>query len=763
MQFTRQRGSIGMENKTMDISRRRFLKINLAVGSYLLVSVQMPSCNRPTRTFGVLKKVKSDVFMPNVWIKIGRDNIITIIVNHTELGQGITTALPMIVAEELEADWEKIRAEIAPVAKVYKNPKFNTQMTASSTSVRTSWEILRMAGATAREMLKKAAAQTWAVPVSECRAEKSHIIHNSSGKILRYGDLTENAANLPIPEEVPLKDPGSFKIIGKRVPRLDTAIKLEGSAVFGLDVRVPGMLVATVIHAPIIAARPQSVNSLRATTLPGVRRVLIIESGIAIVADTFWQAQNGAEALEIEWDESKAVSISSPEIQKRLAGLAETEGKTMYKVGNPVEILEKSTHSIQAVYELPYQAHATPEPMNCTAHVREDGCDIWVPTQHQDASQEIVSKITGLDYEAIRVHTTFTGGGFGRRVYVDYVADAVRISKAMKRPIKMIWTREEDTRNDYYRPTSYNVLKAAMDSDGLPTAWEHRIVGADPFAHALPKLLPSMLPYGTPRLFRDLITSLAQYVLPRVIPGKKAIDGAAPLPYDIKHVRVNFINDDPGIPLGFWRSVAHSSNAFVVESFIDEIAGAKDLDPYELRYRLTSKNPRLQNVLKLAAIKSGWHKKPPPGIFRGLALHGFQETMLCFVAEVSVQKTGEVKVHRVVCAVDCGVVINPKIVEAQIEGGIAFGLTAALKSSITIHKGRVEQRNVDDFPLLRMYEMPKVEVHLVKSNHPPTGIGESAVPMIAPAVANAIYSATGKRIRKLPIIPENNTVSGLNI
>jgi len=744
-----------MENKTIDISRRNFLKVSLVVGSGLLVSVQLPSCNRQTMDFAALNKANPDVFMPNAWIKIGRDHRITVMVNHTELGQGITTALPMLIAEELEADWGQIRAEIAAAAKVYKNPDFNTQMTASSSSVQTSWKILRMAGATAREMLKKAAAQTWGVPVSECRAEKSSIIHKSSGKILRYGDLTEKAARLPIPEEVPLKDPGSFKIIGKRLPRLDTAIKIDGSAVFGMDIRIPGMLVATVIHAPIIGARPKSVNLIRAKSLPGVRQVLNIEPGIAVVADTFWQAINGAEALEIEWDESEAVSISSPEIQKRLAGLAETEGKTIYEVGDPVEVLEKSANSIQAVYELPYQAHATPEPMNCTAHVREDSCDIWAPTQHQDASQEIASKITGFDYESINVHTTFTGGGFGRRINVDYVAEAVRISKAIKKPVKLIWTREEDTRNDYYRPTSYNVLKAAVDSNGLPIAWEHRIMGADHFAHGLPKLLPSILPYGTPRLFRNLITSLAEYALPRVIPGKKAIEGAAPLPYDIKNVRVNFINDDPGIPLGFWRSVAHSSNAFVVESFIDEIAAAKDLDPYELRYRLASKTPRLQNVLKLAAKKSGWHQKPRPGIFRGLAAHEFHETMLVFVAEVSVKKNGEVKVHRVVCAVDCGVVINPKIVEAQMEGGIAFGLTATLKSSITIRKGRVEQSNFDDFTLLRMDEMPKVEVHLVKSNHPPTGIGEAAVPMIAPAVANAIYSAIGKRIRKLPILPED--------
>jgi CO/xanthine dehydrogenase Mo-binding subunit len=744
-----------MKNNKIDISRRKFLKVSLVVGSGLLVSVQLPSCNRQTTDFAASNEENPDVFMPNAWIKIGRDHRITVMVNHTELGQGITTALPMLIAEELEADWGQMRAEIAPAAKVYKNPDFNTQMTASSTSVRTSWEILRTAGATARELLRKAAAQTWGVPVSECRPEKSNIIHKASGKILRYGDLTEKAARLPIPEEVPLKDPSSFKIIGKRLPRLDTGIKTDGSALFGMDVRIPGMLVATVIHAPIIGARPKSVNSVRAKSLPGVRQVLNIESGIAVVADAFWQAKNGAEALEIEWDESEAVSISSPEIQKRLAGLAETEGKTIYEVGDPVEVFEKSASSIQAVYELPYQAHATPEPMNCTAHVREDGCDIWAPTQHQDASQEIASKITGFDYESINVHTTFTGGGFGRRIYVDYVAEAVRISRAMKKPVKLIWTREEDTRNDYYRPTSYNVLKAAVDSNGLPVAWEHRIVGADHMAHGLPKLLPSMLPYGTPRLFRNLITSLAEYALPRVIPGKKAIEGAAPLPYDIRNVRVNFINDDPGIPLGFWRSVAHSSNAFVVESFIDEIAAVRGLDPYELRYRLASKTPRLQNVLKLAAKKSGWHRKPPQGIFRGLAAHEFHDTMLVFVAEVSVKKNGEVKVHRVVCAVDCGVVINPKIVEAQMEGGIAFGLTATLKSSITIRKGRVEQSNFDDFTLLRIDEMPRVEVHLVKSNHPPTGIGEAAVPMIAPAVANAIYSATGRRIRKLPILPED--------
>jgi len=478
---------------------------------------------------------------------------------------------------------------------------------------------------------------------------------------------------------------------------------------------------------------------------------LEIDNGVAIVGESFWQVKNGADALRVDWHRSEFEALDSAKIRERWITLSQGEGKSIFKTGNAKEAFVKADRTINAAYEIPFQAHATPEPMNCTAHVREGSCEIWVPTQHQDAVQETAAKITGLGYKDVNVHTTFVGGGFGRRIVADYVAEAVQISKAVKAPVKVIWSREEDMRNDFYCPANYNVLKAGLNEKGLPVAWTHRIVGPDHMAHRLPELIPSMLPYWVPRGARNLTSALANKVLPRVIPGEKISEGASHLSYAIENVNVDYVKDDPGIPIGFWRSVAYSHNTFVVESFVDEIAAATGQDPFELRSELLRGKPRLQNVLRLAAKEAGWGQRSTQGIYQGIAAQDFHGTMLCFVAEVSVSKKAGVKVHRVICVVDCGIVINPKIVEAQIRGGIVFGLTATLKSSISIRKGRVVEGNFDDFPLLRMDEMPRVEVYIVPSSSPPSGIGESAVPLIAPAVTNAVFAATGKRFRKIPI------------
>ena len=408
---------------------------------------------------------------------------------------------------------------------------------------------------------------------------------------------------------------------------------------------------------------------------------------------------------------------------------------------------------MRADYFAPYQAHATPEPMNCTARIQNGVCEVWAPTQHQDAAQEEAARISGLPYQKVMVHTTFAGGGFGRRIEVDYVAQAVYLAKFLGRPVQVIWSREEDMRNDCYRPATHNRLEAALDDKGLPASWSHRIVGPDHMARLLPKLIPSMLPYFLPRPLRNLAGAGADLLLPGLVAGQKAIEGAAPLPYAIPWVRVEFKNDDPGIPTGFWRSVAHSQNAFVVECFLDELAVAAGKDPVAYRLELLKGNPALARVLKLAAEKSGWAGPLPTGRFRGVAAHDFHHTLLAFVAEVSVSPHGNVKVHRVICAIDCGLPVNPANIEAQMQSGMVFGLTATLKSRVTIKKGRVQQGNFDDFPLLTMDEMPKMETHLAPSTRPPTGVGEAAVPMIAPAVCNAVYAASGVRIRKLPIDP----------
>lgn len=741
-----QKGIIMKENK-FDYSRRKFLKVSLIAGTTLLADIYLPASNNKAGR----KNNRDDVYAPDAWIKIGSDNTVTVMVNHTEMGQGITTGFPMIVAEELEADWEKVRFEIAPAAPVYKNPVFDYQMTGGSTSVRSSFHILRTAGAALRELMIAAAAKTWNVPVSECRAEKSMVFHDAGRGSLKYSELINTAANLPLPKKVPLKKPEDFKIIGKPLPRLDTLQKVYGSAVFGTDVQVPGLLIATVVHPPVFGTKIKHFNADKTKALPGVRDVVIIKEGIAVAADTFWQARQGAAALEITWTESGNKDLDSEKISKRWAELAKKKGKTIYKSGNADKHFKKNKQIIRSVYELPYQAHATPAPMNCTAHVRKNRCDIWAPTQNQDAVQEVASQITGLDYKHINVYTTFVGGGFGRRISADYASEAVQISKAVKAPVKVIWTREEDMQHDFYRPASYNVMQAVLNDKGLPVAWKHRIVGADHMAQRLPERVPLKMSYKTPRLLRNLAIYASRRLLSPIMAGMYIIEGAVPLPYSIDDVSLDFVNDDPGIPLGPWRSVAHSSNTFIVECFIDEIAARTGQDPYKFRHKLLAREPRMRNVLEVAAQKSGWGKPLPAGIHRGISFHDYHKTILCFVAEVSVDKARKIKVHRVVCVVDCGIVINPKIIAAQLESTVAFGLTATLKSAITIRRGRVAQSNFDDFPILRMDEMPKVETHIIKSSHPPTGIGEAGVPMIAPAVANALFAATGKRIRKLPV------------
>jgi len=744
-----------MKNKQIDSERRRFLKTSSIAGFGLLVGFHLPSCNKQATAYVSKKENQAAVLVPNAWIRIDRDDRVTIMVNHSEMGQGISTALPMIVAEELEADWSGVRSEIAPVEDIYKNPAFGTQWTVSSKSVESSWDVLREAGAAVRELLIMAAARNWNVSSAECRAEKSTVVHKPTGRRLRYGELILKTDGLSLPEKIKLKNPDEFKIIGQAIPRLDTVIKTKGSAVFGIDIRIPGMLLATVVHPPVFGSKVKAFNSKKTMSSPGVRQVLVIDTGIAIVADTFWQAKTGMELLEIEWEKSENGDINSESLFKRWAEMSKEEGKTCFEKGDAVDIFDDFSNQIESAYEVPFQAHATPEPMNCTAHVREDGCDIWAPTQNQDGALDMAAKITGLDHELINVHTTFLGGGFGRRALVDYVGEAVQISKITKSPIKVIWTREEDIKHDYYRAATYNVLKAVLDERGLPVAWNHHIVGTEVFAQALPNVLPGIMSHGTPRFLKNIAASLAKSLMPRFISGKKGIIGAGPLDYDIANMRVAFTHDDPGVPLCWWRSVAPSSNCFVVESFIDEIAAVSGKDPYELRYELLAKAPRMRKVLKTAAREAGWGKKPFNGIYQGLASHNFQNTALCFVAEVSVSQKGEIKVHQVVCAVDCGVVINPKIIEAQMQSAIVFGLTATIKSAITINRGETEQSNFDDFPLLRMDEMPYVAVHIVPSSNPPTGIGEAGVPLIAPAVANAIFAATGKRIRKLPILPDD--------
>ena len=679
-------------------------------------------------------------FAPNAWLQIGPDGIVTLTVDKSEMGQGSQTGLAMMLAEELEADWATVR--LGPVPE---NPAgWSRRMsTGGSTAIRTSWEPLRKAGAVAREMLISAAAATWGVERATCHAEQGAVIHTPTQRRLPYGKLAARAAQLPHPEaaDVPLKDPKDFRLLGTRTPRLDTPAKVDGSAVFGIDVTVPGMLIASIERCPVFGGMLKRYDGAKAEALPGVRAVVALEpsawtgrggawaagcaAGVAVVADTYWHAVQGRRALDIEWDEGEAAALGSDGIRAEFARLAEQPGVEARKDGDAAGALAGAAKRVEAVYEVPFLHHATMEPMNCTAHVRADGCDVWAPTQNQTRAQEVAAELTGLSKQRVRVHTTFLGGGFGRRLEPDFVSEAVRVSQAVGAPVKVIWSREDDVQHGFYRPATYNAFAAGLDAAGTPVAWTHRIVAP-----------PILLKFGP--LDKGIDRTL--------------IDGAANLPYAIPNVVVDQVAVDLlPIPRGFWRSVGISQNAFVTECFFDEVAVAAAKDPYELRRALLADKPRHLRTLELAAEKAGWGTPLPAGRGRGIALAEWAPTTCAQVAEVSVTPDGNVRVHRVVCAVDCGPTVNVGQIEAQLQGGIVYGLTAALYGEITIERGRVKQSNFTDYPMLRLSEMPVVEVHVVPSSDKQGGIGEPSVGPIAPAVCNAIFAATGKRVRKLPI------------
>ena len=713
------------------VSRREFLETAAVTSAGLVIGFHFPASPR-------VPAAGAGPFAPNAWLSIGSDGVVTLTVDRVEMGQGSHTALAMIVADELDADWSRLRLGPMP-----ENPAgwSREMVTGGSTSVRTSWDVLRKAGATAREMLVAAAALTWKVDRTQCRAERNAVVHEPTGRRLVYGALAQQASTLPIPENPRLKDPSEFRLIATRVKRLETPAKVDGSAVFGIDVKVPGMLVASIERCPVFGGRLKAVNADKARGVPGVRHVVPLEAspwtgmggawavgcaaGVAVVADSYWEAVQGRRALEIEWDEGANASLDSQGIRAQFARLAEHPGVEARKDGDGAAALSGVTQRVEAVYEVPFLHHTTMEPMNCTAHVRADGCDVWAPTQNQSRAQEVAAEFAGLPKERVRIHTTFLGGGFGRRLESDFVSEAVRLSAAVRAPVKVIWSREDDMRHGFYRPAVYNKLAAGLDAAGKPIAWTHRIVGP-----------PILVKFGP--LEKGLDDTLT--------------DGAANLPYAIPNITVDLVAAElPSIPRGFWRSVGASHNAFATECFCDEIAVAAGMDPYEFRRGLLAEKPRLRRALDLAAEKAGWGSPLPSGRARGIALAEWAPSVCAQVAEVSVAPDGAVRVHRVVCAVDCGQVVNPDTVEAQCQGGIVYGLTAALYGEITIDRGRVKQGNIRDYPLLRMDEMPVVEVHVVPSTDLQGGIGEPAVGPIAPAVCNAIFAATGKRIRRLPI------------
>lgn len=719
-----------------DSDRRAFLKATAAAGGALVIGFYLPGGGVPKALAAPRPGASPAPFAPNAFIRIAPDESVTILCNKSEMGQGVYTALPMIAADEMDADWSRVRVEAAPAAPPYFHTTFGIQVTGGSTSVNSSFDQLRKAGAIARIMLVAAAAESWKVEPATCRAENGYVLHEATGRRLSFGQLAAKAATLTPPTDPKLKSPTDFKLIGRPVRRIDGRAKVTGQAKFGIDVKVPGMLTAVIARPPVFGGTVKSFNADKAKAVPGVKRIVQIDTGIAVLADGFWPAKLGRDALEITWNDGPLATLDSTTQRKQYEELARLDGSAAAVAATRGDVhaaLARAEKKLEAVYEVPYLAHATMEPLNCVAHVRADGVEIWVGTQMQTTDQAAAAQIAGVRPERVVIHTMFLGGGFGRRANpaADFVKEAVKVSKAAGVPVKVVWTREDDMRGGYYRPRTYNVVRAGLDVNGLPIAWQHRIVGQS-------------IILGTP--FEPMLLK-AELDMTQV-------EGSAEMDYQIPNFLVEYKIAPRGVPVLWWRSVGHSFTAFVKECFIDECAVAAKQDPVAYRRLLLVDHPRVRGVMDLAAEKAGWGRQLPQGRTMGIAVHESFGSLVAQVAEVSVSPAGEVTVHRVVCAVDCGPIVNPDTVRAQMESGIVFGLSAALYGRITFKDGRVEQSNFHDYPILRMNAMPSIEVFLVDSMAPMGGVGEPGTPPIAPAVANAIFAATGKRIRRLPIDPD---------
>jgi isoquinoline 1-oxidoreductase beta subunit len=705
------------------IDRRSFLKTTATGAAGLLIGFYF---------HGDVESLAASAEAPivlNAWIHVGTNDLVTVLIDKSEMGQSILTGLAMIAADELDCDWTKVRTEFAPADKVYFNPRFGAQGTGGSSGTPTSWDPLRKASATARAMLLEAAAQKWGVDPSQCRAENSTILHTSTKRTLTYGSLAEAAARLPIPQNVPLKVPSQYHLIGKPLKRLDTPEKVNGSAQYGIDVRLPGMLYAVVARCPVFGGKVASFDGSKAKAVPGVKDVIQISNGVAVVADNTWTAMQGRRALEVQWDEGPNANLTSASISKLLADAAAHPGAVARREGDVDAGLASAATKFEVDYEVPFLAHATMEPMNCTAHVRADRCEVWAPTQAQTSSQSTAARITGLEANSVFIHTTFLGGGFGRRFEADFIGEAVEVSKAMSAPVKVTWSREDDMQHDYYRMVAHARCTAGLDAEGWPVVWSSRVSS------------PSLLARFGP--LKDNF-------------DHRSVESLDSVPYAIPNILVDFQLVNTAIPVGFWRSVGASQNGFFLESFIDEMATAGKKDPYELRRRLLAKSPRHLAVLETAAENAGWSKPLPADRFRGIALVSSYDGYVAHVVEISVNRQERtLKVHRMVCALDCGRIVNPSSIDAQARSSIVYGLTAALHSAITIDRGRVRQTNFNDYKMLRFDEMPEVEVHIIPSEVPPTGAGEFVLPPVAPALCNAIFAATGRRVRQLPIRPED--------
>ena len=741
MNFTRMQ--LPPPEPRLAMTRRAFLKVTGAAGAGLTLGILdfdvAAQTSGPGKTVG---SAAAGEFAPSAFLRIKPDNTITVLVKHVEMGQGTYTGLPTLVAEELDAAWSQVRVEGAPAdAKLYNNLLWGPmQGTGGSTAMANSFEQYRQAGATARAMLIAAAAEKWKVAPDSVSVKNGVVMH-ASGKKATFGELADAAAKQAVPASVKLKDAKDFVYIGKTFSRTDSKAKSTGTATFTQDVKLPGLLTAVVAHPPKFGAKVKSFNAEKVQGIPGVRYVIEIPTGVAVIATSFWPAKKGRDALTVEWDQSAALKSSSSDILAEYQRLAATPGKVARNDGDAAKALAGAARTLDATYEFPYLAHAAMEPMNCVVRLSADRCEVWNGEQFQTADQAAVAKTVGLMPEQVLLNQLYAGGSFGRRANPasDYVVEAASIAKALAvtgkggAPIKLVWTREDDMKAGYFRPAYYHVLKAGLDANGNIAGWQHRIVGQSILVGTA--FEPMMVKEGV---------------------DMTSVEGASTLPYAIPDLFVDLHSPQVGVPVLWWRSVGSSHNAYATEAFIDELAVAAGKDPVEFRKALLGKAPKHLSALALAAEKAGWGTPLAPGKAgekrgRGVAVHESFNTAVAQVVEVTVDKDNKFTVDRVVCAVNCGLAINPDNVRAQMEGGIGFGLSAALHGAITLKDGAVEQSNFHDYPVLRIHEMPAVEVHIVPSTDKPTGVGEPGVPPIAPALANALAAATGKRLRKLPL------------
>ncbi len=701
------------------LTRRRFLA-GSAAGA-LIIGFNLPA---PGRFGAALAAGGGDTPLVNGWLIIAPDNSITVRVASSEMGQGVYTSMPMLIAEELEVGMDQIAAEMSPVGPQFTNLAFNMQATGGSTSIRWSFEPLRRVGAQAREVLRAAAARTWNVPLAQTRAERGQIHHTGSGRIATYGELAPLAATLTPPAEVSLKPRSEWKLLGTPAKRLDSAMKATGTAGFGIDVQLDGMLVATVAACPTFGGKLKSVDEGPAMAVKGVRKVLRLPDAVVVVADGYWPARKGLAALQPQWEPGDNASNSTARISERLqAGLNGGDGARAMAKGDAAA-LAGAAKTVSATYEAPLLAHATMEPMNATAHVRSDGVDVWLPTQSPGLIPGIVAKLTGVAPEQVTVHTTFLGGGFGRRFEMDFMIQAVLASQAAGAPVKLIWSREEDTRHDFYRPPSAARLEGGVDGAGKPLALKARIC------------CPSIFERVFPQFINNGVDSTA-------------VEGIADTAYDFDNLHVDYVMQDVGVPVGFWRAVGNSQNAFFMDGFVDELAHAAGRDPMDFRRDLFTGDRRNAALLEKLARESGWGKAPA-GRAQGVSIHHSFGSLVGQVMEISLQGDA-VTVHKVTCVVDCGTFINPDTIRAQVESSIVYGLTAAWFGEIEIEGGAARQGNYDTYRMLRLAQMPAVDTHIMVNDEAPGGMGEPALPPAAPALANAIFAASGKRYRSLPL------------